>query len=209
MTTLYYSDVLMPRKACAFARHVGADIDYRYLDLGKGEHKAPDYLAINPNGKVPTLVEHDRTLWEANAIMALLARRLAPDYLPLDDRLIEVQRWLSWDSQHFTRHGGSLYFEHVIRAKFGMGEPDADAVAEATGHFRTHAAVLDGHLDGRQWLVGDAPTIADFAVAVTLPYAAQAHIPVEDYPAVSRWHERMMALDGWSDPFPARVAEPA
>lgn len=54
---LYYSDVLAPRKACAVARYFDAPTEYIYLDLGKGEHKSPEYLALNPNGKVPTLVD--------------------------------------------------------------------------------------------------------------------------------------------------------
>ena len=203
---LYFTDTMNPRKACAAARYLDASVEFVPVDLGKGEHKRPEFLAINPNGKVPVLTDGDFRLWEANAIMAYLARRAGSDFLPTDDaRLIEVMRWLSWDADHFSSHAGTLYFEHVIKAKFGIGAPDAAAVTEATARFRPFAAVLNDHLAGRAWLVGDAPTIADFAVAATLPYAEEARIPLGDYPAVARWHDRLNAIDAWRNPFEVKV----
>jgi glutathione S-transferase len=204
---LYFSDTMNPRKACAAARYLAAPVEFVPVDLGKGEHKRPGYLAINPNGKVPALTDGDFRLWEANAIMGYLARKAGSDFLPTDDaRLIEVMRWLSWDADHFSNHAGTLYFEHVIKAKFGIGAPDAAAVTEATTRLRPFAAVLDDHLAGRRWLVGEAPTVADFAVAATLPWAAESRIPLGDYPAVARWHDRLNAIDAWREPYPTERA---
>ena len=76
-------------------------------------------------------------------------------------------------------------------------------MAEATGHFRAFAAVLDAHMKGRDWLVGDGLTIADFAVAVTFPYADAAHIPLHEFPELERWHARLNELPAWREPFPA------
>jgi glutathione S-transferase len=201
---LYYFETLNPRKACAVARYLGSPVEFVRTDLGKGEHKTPKYLAINPNGKVPALTDGDAKLWEGNAIMAYLARKAGSDLWPRDeDRQIEVMRWLSWNADHFTRHGGSLYFQYIIKPGLLRLEPDLKAVEESTGFFRQFAAVLDGHLAGRKYLLGDALTIADFATAVTLPYAEKANIPYRDYAEVARWHDRMNELPGWSEPFPA------
>ncbi len=57
--------------------------------------------------------------------------------------------------------------------------------------------------------MGDALTVADFSVAVTLPYAEQAGIPLAEFPAVARWHERLNALEAWREPFPERAAAEA
>ncbi len=207
---LYFADTMNPRKACAAARYLDAPVEFVPVDLGRGEHKRPDFLALNPNGKVPLLVDGDYRLWEANAIMAYLARKAGSDFLPTDDtRLIEVLRWLSWDADHFSSHAGTLYFEHVIKPGFGIGPADAAVVAETTARLRPFAAVLDDHLSGRRWLVGDAPTIADFAVAAALPWAEVARIPLGDYPAVARWHDRLNALDAWRQPYPERAFAPA
>lgn len=199
---LYWSDVLSPRKACAVAKYLQSPVEYTYLDLGRGEHKTPEYLALNPNGKVPTLVDGTRTLWEADAIMCHLAARSDSDLWPQDGRQIEVVRWLSWAAQEFNPAAGQLYFEYIIKPRFGIGEPDADAVANGQDAFRRFAATLDAHLQDRRWLVGDTLTVADFAVAVTLPYADTAHIPLAEFPAVHRWHERLNEIDAWREPFP-------
>lgn len=202
---LYYSDVLAPRKACAVAHYLDAPIEYIYLDLGKGEHKSPEYLALNPNGKVPTLVDAGRSLWEADAIMCHLAARSDSDLWPQDARQIEVLRWLSWCAQHFYRCVGNLYFEHIVKPRFGLGEPDREAVLQSQTEFRAIAPILDTHLEQRDWLVGDSLTVADFSMAVALPFADAAHIPLTEFPAVQRWHDRLNQLDAWREPFPARA----
>lgn len=203
---LYYSDVLSPRKACAVARYLQSPVEFVFLDLGKGEHRQPDYLAINPNGKVPTLTDGDRTLWEANAIMCELAERAGSDLWPHDARQIDIVRWFSWELQHFSRHAGILYFEHIVKARFGLGEPDPAMVEKALGEFRRFAATLDDHLRGRHWLLGDTLTVADFAVAVTLPDAERARIPLDEFPAVRRWHDRLNEMEAWREPFPVTSA---
>lgn len=206
---LFYSETLNPRKACAVAKYLGAPVDYIRVDLGKGENRTQEFLAINPNGKVPVLQDGSTTLWEANAIMCHLARVTDSDLWPDDERQIEVMRWLSWSSDHFTRHAATLYFQYLIKPFLGMGEPDATAVAEAQKWVRQFGSVLNDHLRGRKYLVGDSLTVADFAVGVTLPYAERASIPVFEFPEIMRWHARLNELPAWRDPFPSVHAEAA
>jgi len=205
---LYWFDTVNPRKACAVAKYLQAPVDYVHVDLGRGEHRKPDYLALNPNGKVPTLVDGGRTLWESAAIMCHLAARSDSDLWPQDDRQTEVIRWLSWDLANFYRAGGSLYFEHIIKPRFGLGDTDPAAVKQATNEWRRFAAILDGHLRDRRWLVGDGITVADFAVAAFLPDAERSHIPLGEFASVRRWHDRLNKLEAWREPFPV-LAEAA
>ncbi len=202
---LFYAETLSPRKACAVAKYLNSPVAFTRVDLGKGEHKMPAFLAINPNGLVPVLVDGDTRLWEADAIMCHLARVAGSDLWPTDGRQTEVMRWLSWGTQHFTRHGGALYFENMIKPNFGLGAPDAGATREATDAFRHSAQVLNSYLRGRDYLVGNALTVADFAVAVSLPYAAGAKIPVDEFPEIERWHARLEELPAWRAPFPERA----
>jgi glutathione S-transferase len=202
---LYYSESINPRKACAVARHLNSPVEYVHIDLGKGEHKTPQFLAINPNGKVPVLQEGEKTVWESNAIMAYLAERAGSDLWPRDDRQMDVLRWLSWDSQHFTRHAGMLYFQHLVRPYLGLGDLDAGAVAEAEASFKIYANVLNDHLRGRKFLVADRLSVADFALGVTLPYAEGAKLPLGGFAEIQRWHERLNELPAWREPFPARA----
>jgi glutathione S-transferase len=200
---LYYFETINPRKACAVARHLESPVELVRIDLAKGENRTPDYLAINPNAKVPALVDKETKLWEANAIMAYLARAARSDLWPRDeDRQIELMRWLSWDAQHFTRHTGMLYFQHIIKPLFFGGSPEPAAVEEATGNFRRFAAVLNEHLRGRRYILGDTLTIADFATAITLPFAEKARIPVGEFTEIERWHDRLDELPAWREPYP-------
>lgn len=207
---LYCSDVLNPRKVCALARHLRLPVERVRVNLGKGEHKAPAFLAMNPNGKVPVLVDGDLVLWESNAIMCYLAQKAGSDLWPQDGRQYEVLRWLMWDATEFAPKAGTLYFEYIIKSRFGVGPPDEAEVARATEGFRRFATVLDTHLRTHRFLAGDSLTVADFAVAITLPYAKEAHLPLHDFPEIRRWHGEMSQLEGWLDPFeeplPAAVA---
>ncbi|HEY0104480.1 MAG TPA: glutathione S-transferase family protein [Rhizomicrobium sp.] len=202
---LYYSDVLSPRKACAAARYLAAPVEYVYLDLTKAEHRTPAMLAINPSGKVPTLVDGDRIVCEADAIICHLSERMGAALWPREcDDQIEVVGWLSWNAMHFGRACGALYFEHIIKPRFGIGPLDPAVESEALAEFRRFAAVLDDRLGGRDWVMGDRLTVADFALAVALPYAGAAHMPLDEFPALRRWHDRLDAFDAWRDPWPAR-----
>lgn len=203
---LYYFETLNPRKACAVAKHLGSPVEFVRVDLAKGEQRKPEFLAANPNGKVPALTHGSTRIWEGNAIMAYLARAAGSDLWPREEEQVELVRWLTWSSEHFTRHAGTLYFQHIIKPKFALGAIDAAAVEEATGFFRKFANVLSDHLAGRKYVLGDTLTIADFAVAVTLPYAKAAHIPVSEFPVIERWHARLEELPAWREPFPAAKA---
>ena len=200
---LYYDETIAPQKVCALAKYLGSPVEYVHVDLGKGHNRKPAYAALNPNCKVPTLVDGERTLWEADAIMAYLARAAGSDLWPSDDRQFDVLRWLSWNNQHFTFHAGTIYFEHRIKRLLLQMDPDTAEVAEAMKYFNRFAGVLNEHLRGRKYLLGDTLTIADFAVGVTLPYAAEIRLPVQDFPEIERWHARLNELPAWREPFPA------
>jgi glutathione S-transferase len=159
---------------------------------------------------VPAFTDGDLKLWESNAIMCYLAQKAGSDLWPRDARgQIELTRWLTWNSEHFTRHAGELYFQHVVKAKFNIGAPDDAAVEQATGFFKRFADVLNEHLRGRKYILGDSLTVADFAIGITLPYAETAKIPVGEFPEIVRWHGQLNELPAWREPFPKAQAEAA
>ena len=209
MMKLYYCETPGPRKACAVAKYLALPVEFIRVDLAKQANKSPDFLAMNPNGRVPVLDEDGRILWEASAIMCRLAERAGSDLWPDDERRIDIIRWFSWDTAHFYRSAGTLFFENVVKRWLGMGEPNSTVVEEATRSFRFFAGVLSDHLKGRTYLVGDGLTLADFAVATLLPNAEEAKLPLSDYPEIQRWHARLCELPAWREPFPANEAAAA
>jgi glutathione S-transferase len=207
---LYYAETMNPRKACAVAKYLDLPMEYIRVDLGKGEQSSPAFLAQNPNGKVPLLVDGDLRLWESTAIMAHLAVKAGSDLWPGEAaQQVEVLRWLSWDLAHFSRHGGSLYFENRVKPYLGLGEPNPAAVEEATKFYKRFAAILDAHLAGRSYLVGEHLTIADFGLGTLLPWATESHLPLEGFANIARWHERLMEIPAWREPFPEALPRAA
>ena len=80
---------------------------------------------------------------------------------------------------------------------FGMGDPDASKVEEALTNFRRFAAVLNGHLEGRKYIVGDALTLADLTLASSLMYAERSEAPLAEFPRMGAWFRQITELDAW------------
>ena len=203
---LHYFETINGRKACVAAKHLNAPVEFVRVNIGKGEQKTPAYLALNPNARVPVLETATGSIWESNAIMAYLAQMMGSDLLPTDQRLPEIVRWLAWSSEHFNRYASRIYFENLVKAHFNLGPADPPMVEEANGYIRKYGAILNDHLKGRRYVVGDTLTIADFAVGAALPYAESARIPLDGFTEIARWGDRLNELPAWRDPYPATKA---
>jgi glutathione S-transferase len=169
------------------------------LDFAKGEHKSAEYLALNPNGAVPTLVDGALVLSESRAIMQYLACK-KPDsgLFPRDEQArADVVRWQFWDAAHFSPQLGTLMFEKVIKPMMGMGAADQSKIEEAITNFRRFGAVLNQRLAGKQYVVGNALTIADLTLACSLMYAQRTAAPLSEFENLQSWFSRMSDLDGW------------
>jgi glutathione S-transferase len=174
-------------------------LEEKVLDFSKGEHKNPEYLALNPNGAVPTLVDGDFVLTESRSIMQYLASK-RPDsgLLPRDEaQRADVTRWQFWDAAHFSPQLGTLTFEKVLKVMMGLGEPNTVKIEEALSNFRRFAGVLDKRLEGKTYVVGNALTLADLTLASSLMYAQQTEAPVAEFPNVQAWLSRITTLPAW------------
>jgi len=197
------------RKSRLAAALLRIDLDLQFVDVFAGAHRRPEYLAINPNGMVPTLVDDDFVLWESNAIAQYLASKsTVMDLFPASPQTrADVTRWLCWDLAHWTPATQSLNFERLFKKIARIGEPDPAAVDKGLANFHRFASVLDGHLShGRQYLVGTALTLADTSVAAGLTYAAEAQIPVDGYANIERWFGSIAKLDAWKATAPPAMA---
>lgn len=197
---LYYNP-LSPnvRRVRLAAAVLGIELEEKLLDFAKGEHKSPEYLALNPNGAVPTLVDGDFALTESRSIMQYLAsKKPESGLLPRDEMArADVTRWQFWDAAHFSPQLGTLAFEKMIKGMMGLGDPDAAKVSEALTNFRRWAAVLNKRLEGKQYVVGNSLTLADLTLASSLMYAKQVEVPLAEFPNIEGWFGRITALEGW------------
>ncbi len=195
------------RKAVMTAKLLGSPVELVFVNLAKGEQKTPEYLALNPNGRVPTLVDGDYALWESYAIMTYLAdkspEKAANTLYPTSARArADVHRWLFWAAHHLSPTIGTLNFENMLKKMFGQGDPDPAVVARAERDLRVLATVLDSHLSNRTWLSGEGLTLADVAVACPLMSTVPARLPVTDFANLQAWFTRVQALDAWKETNP-------
>jgi len=202
-----YHNPLSPnvRRVRLTAAVLGIELEEKKLDFAKGEHKNPEYLALNPNGAVPTLVDGDFVLTESRAIMQYLASK-KPELglVPRDEAArADVTRWQFWDASHFSPHCATLAFERLLKGMLGMGDPDPRKIDEALTNFRRFGAVLNKRLDGRQYVVGSTLTVADLTLASSLMYAKQAEVPLAEIPNVQTWFSRISDLDAWKKTNPS------
>ena len=198
-------------KVMALANHLGLDCAIRMVDLTKGDHKTPQYAALNPNMRMPTLKDGDHVLWESNAILQYLASK-KPDsgLLPREEGArLDVTRWQFWDLAHWDPTCAVFIFENVVKpVVLKSGEPDPAAIAKATESFHRVAQVLDGQLKGKKFVTGDTLTVADFSLGAPLNLAEMARLPVEPYREIKRWYATLRALPAWQNTL-AQSAVPA
>ncbi len=196
-----YHNPLSPnvRRVRLTAAVLGIELEEKKLDFAKGEHKNPEFLALNPNGAVPTLVDGDFVLTESRAIMQYLAsKKPESGLLPRDEQArADITRWQFWDAAHFSPQLGTLGFEKLIKGMVGLGDPDVAKVNEALTNFRRWTAVLDKRLNGKQYVVGNTMTLADLTLASSLMYAKQVDAPLGEFPNVQAWFSRISDLDAW------------
>src|SRR6266699_6053721 len=187
-------------KVMAVANHLGLDYEIRFVDLRKGDQKAPQYAALNPNMRMPTLKEGDYVLWESSAIAQYLAaKKPESGLLPqAERRRLDVMRWQFWEHAHWDPACAVFAFEYVAKPLlFGKSEPDQAALAKGTEAFHRAAKVLDGQLAGRKFVTGDNLTLADFSLGAALNLAEIAHFPIEPYGEIQRWYGTLRALPAW------------
>src|SRR5262245_22625272 len=198
-------------KVRAVAAHLGLPLEFEPLDVAKGDLRTPAYLALNPTGRTPTLVDGDVVLWESTAIMHYLAERKPNALWPNDPRSrADIMRWQSWQLQHWGRDAcDALLFERLVKRFFNWGPPDAGIVDRAMAAFHREAQVLDAHLSKQAFLVENEVTLADFSVAALLFHAQAADIPLAPYPHIREWFGRVSALPAWQTTAPQMPAAAA
>ena len=202
MTVELYVFPPSPRafKVMAIANHLGIDTTLRMVDLVKGEQKSPEYAALNPNMRMPTLKDGDYVLWESAAIGQYLAgKKPGSGLLPADEEArLDVTRWQFWDIAHWDPACALLIFENVVKPVVLMsGEPDSAAIAKGSESFHREARVLDGQLKGKKFVTGDTLTLADFSLGAAMNLAEMARYPVEPYNEIKRWFRTLSALPAW------------
>ena len=184
----------------AFAlRAMGQPFEVAFVDFMNGVTRTPDWrTGTNAMGEVPVLDDGARRLTQSGVILTYLADKHGQFGGRSADERLEVLRWLFFDNHKFTSYFASYRFNKA----FGPTAPDAAVMAWLKGRVDNAFGIVDKHLASRAFLVGDAPTIADFSLSGYLFYPAdESGIELANaHPNLAAWVARLRALPGWGDP---------
>lgn len=162
------------------------------LDLKKKEQKEPGFLALNPNGKVPTLVVDGTPMFEALAILCWLGGRFGVErgLWPAENTGARVEA-LSWSTWAYVTYGAA-----VVRLSFASSEffreelHNAAQARSAREELSSLLGMLDSRLATRPYLLGESYSLVDLIVASTVTYGTFFGVPVDQHPNVVAWLER-------------------
>ncbi|HEY9095788.1 MAG TPA: glutathione S-transferase N-terminal domain-containing protein [Hydrogenophaga sp.] len=161
------------------------------VDLQKGEHKSPAFLAMNPLGQVPVLRDGALTLSDSNAILVYLEARYAPGrWLPRNPiGAARVQRWLSLAAGPLAFGPASARVVQLFR----LPTEPKEAIDRAIGLFQR----METELSQTPYLVGDQATLADLAHYAYVARAPEGLVSLQPFPAIRAWLARIEALPGF------------
>lgn len=162
-----------------------------FVDLAKGEHKKPEFLAINAFGQVPVIDDNGTVLADSNGILVYLAQKYGSGSWKAQDPLTEarIQRWLSVAAGQVAYGPAAARLITVFGAAF-----NAD---EVIGRAHTLLKVMDNELADSPYLAGNEPTIADVANYSYIAHAPEGNVSLAEYPHVQAWLQRIEALPGF------------
>ena len=166
------------------------DLPFHRKDLGGpfGGNDDPEYRAINPNGKVPTIIDGDFVLWESNACTRYLAGKYAAGTLYPDNLQVrgDAERWMDWQIATVSPTLVPVFWGMVRTA---AEDRDLDAIEEARKKLSANMAIMDAHLVNSTYFDGDKFTVADIPLGITAYRWFNMDIAREPYENVQRWYD--------------------
>ena len=176
-------------------RFLDLPVEVIEMDILKGETRQPAFLAINPDGRIPVLVMDDgRVLPESNAILFHFAE--GTRFMPADpwDRA-QAMRWMFFEQY---RHEPNIAVARFLLQHTAPDDPRREALAGKQAEGARVLAQMEAHLAGRDFLVGDACSLADIALFAYTHVADEGGFDMAPFGAIAAWIDRVKALPGWA-----------
>ena len=182
------------RRVVSLLEQAGIEYEPILIHLGEDAHLTPDFLRQNPNHQVPSMIDGDLVIHESNAILRYICRKHGLDsWYPTDPVLCaQVDQWLDWIQCRQSPAIVNIVFNQVFLGENG----DKDAIARGHEQLSELNPILETALIGREYLVGQEPTIADLAMASNIFHLGFADAQ-PDTPNINRWFGNISKLEGY------------
>ncbi len=178
-----------------------------FVDFFNGETRTADYRKnVNEMGEVPVLIDGDLRLTQSGAIQDYIVERTGKLAPPIAGDRREVLRWTLWDNHKLSSVAGNTRF--LMKVLPPEKRPEA-VINYQLGRLRSAYEVLDTHLKGRTWIVGETVTMADLSCCGYLYYPEPFGFDRKDWANIDAWLRRISSLPGWKHPYDLMPGSPA
>ncbi|MBV8120545.1 MAG: glutathione S-transferase family protein [Alphaproteobacteria bacterium] len=192
---LYHFPSPNPQKVTFALKELGLDCELIPVDLAKGEHKQPAFLAVNPAGRVPVLVDNGATLTESQAILAYLGEKTGRLWPTSAAGRGEALQWLFFLAQHIMPPAGQVALR--VRARVTGIAVDEAAVAQGEQAIKAVLPIVEAHVARNRWMLGAEFSLVDCAYCPILNVVEKAGFSFADFPQVSDYLARSRARPAW------------
>ena len=176
-----------------------------FVDFFNGGARSPDYAAVNEMAEVPTYSDGNVRLSQSGVILDYLAAKHGRFGPQSEEERREILRWTLWDNHKLTANIASARFMQLYLAE---KHRKPDVIDFLMGRARAAMKILDRRLEGRDWILGDRPTIADLSCAGYMFFLEEIAVDPAATPNLARWRDRIKALPGWRHPYDLMPGHP-
>lgn len=196
MLKIYGSDLSGPANKIRFvANYLGIKYDYVFIKLREGEHQRPEFLKINPIGKIPAIDDDGFCLFESNAICRYLADKHQSNIYPKDlkERAV-VESWIDFGSMHVGAAVSKVVYNRIF-APIRKVEIDERSIKEGLDFLARFLPIVDKQLAQNKYITGHSITLADFNLLACLDPVEMAQIDILSYKNICRWRQELKKQD--------------
>ncbi len=185
----------------------GLDWEPVFVDFFNGETRSPEYRAnVNALGEAPVLVDGDFKTGQSGAIQAYVTEKSGKFGGKTRDENYEIFRWVLWDNHKLSSMAGMTRF---LMNFLPEDKRPAEVIAFNQGRLKGAYELLNAHLEGRDWIVGDGITNADLSCCGYLYYPEPFGFDRADWPHIDAWLTRLSQTPGWKAPYDLMPGSPA
>lgn len=194
-------------KAALALELAGLDWEPIFVDFFGGETRTPEYRAnINELGEAPVLVDGDFRLSQSGAIQTWISDRTGRFGGRTTEERYEVLRWVLWDNHKLSSMAGMTRFLMNFLPEEKRPEP---VIRFNQGRLKSAYRILNDHLEGRDWIVGDGITNADLSCCGYLYYPEPFGFDRAEWPNIDAWLTRLSEQPGWKHPYDLMPGNPS
>jgi len=195
---LYYFPSPNPQKVRFAQLELGIDCEMIPVDLTKREQRNAEFLALNPCGRVPVLVDGDLTLWESHAILGYLGDKTGKLWPTSPAGRADAMRWLFYLSTHVSPPATELAFNRIA-VKLTGAPADEAAIARGEKALPDLIAIIEGQLAKNKWMLGDDFTLVDCAYGPTLNVIEKAGLSYDPFPKTRAYLDAIRARPAYKE----------